>query len=60
MRERAEVPLIIPSPLWGGAGVGVPAEGRRAAKPRTPHPALQATFSHKGRRDWGALTGVNL
>ncbi|HEY1604148.1 MAG TPA: 4-(cytidine 5'-diphospho)-2-C-methyl-D-erythritol kinase [Allosphingosinicella sp.] len=47
----AEGEGVHPSPLWGGEGVGVPAEGRRAAKPRTPHPALRATFSHKGRRD---------
>ncbi len=40
-----------PSPLWGGAGVRVQAEGRRGASPRSPHPALQAIFFHKGRRN---------
>jgi len=34
----------------GGAGP----RGRRAATPRTPHPALRATFSHKGRRKIGS------
>ena len=31
--------------------MGVPARGRRATASRTPHPALRATFSHKGRRN---------
>src|SRR4051812_22830741 len=52
--------------LSGATWVGVPAKGRRAAPPRTPHPSLRATIeaanaravrgtalpprSHKGRR----------
>ena len=32
----------------GGGGAGL---GRRATASRTPHPALRATFPHKGGRD---------
>jgi hypothetical protein len=27
--------------------------------PRTPHPALRATFSPEGRRDWAAISGAS-
>jgi len=56
VQKAGEVALQNPSPLWGGAGVGVPDEVRRAAAPRTPHPAVSATFSHKGRR----VSGLSL
>jgi hypothetical protein len=55
--------LSIPSPLVGeggaerssatGEGFSPPAQTSRLE--RTPHPALRATFSHKGRRKKGAL-----
>jgi hypothetical protein len=55
--------LLFPSPLVGEGGStarsgGEPDEGSLSAgeslalvfAERTPHPALRATFSHKGRR----------
>jgi hypothetical protein len=39
--------------------VGVRAGGSRAAAPRTPHPPLRGTFSHKGRRKVLGNNGEN-
>ena len=43
MRVARRAFPLNPSPVWGGAGVGVRAKGPRAAKPRTPLSNLSPT-----------------
>ena len=47
--------LTFPSPLVGEGGSTARSDGETdegsASAERTPHPALRATFSHKGRRE---------
>jgi hypothetical protein len=46
-------------PLAGRVWEGVRTGGPRAAPPRTPHPALRATFPRKGGRESGGDYGEN-
>jgi hypothetical protein len=54
--QKATESAILPSPLVGEGGFAKakPGEGYLSADSPaeiTPHPALRATFSHKGRRN---------
>ena len=65
VKERVEArgALSHPLPLWGSEASEARSRGwGEGFSPRieTPHPALRATFSHKGRRDSTASASIRL